>query len=362
MRITLFINHNNLKYPKPGYYDSAKKSEPACDFVSFRKNTSAGNILKKFDCAPDAYGDVLLLNGKILDRACKRIDKAGTMQEIIKILSDYKMFFQPVEAKMFEYFERFSKNNPHLTLPDCLRGLYDDALARLKIEEFKVLDEVDRLSNDMSPKTALDVRYKTTYCRDIIIANREDERFKRKNLLLYLDQMNPLEDEKEAYEKMRDRALYLPTSSTSENAFIVKYADRSQNEIAKRLLRASVATVEHIKPDHLGGKNALSNFILVSAAMNSLRGHLSLAKFVERFSFIPACCQKYIEAIIADLNRGGILRGHEAYPYQVKRNLYKESNGFINLDLTSYKYSYRESFEAEREFAKRKKSKTKRVR
>lgn len=361
MRITLFVNHNNSRYQKTGNGDDFGRYVSTRDFISFQKNTSAGNILRKFNCAPDAYGDVLLLNGKLLDRACSRIDKAITTQEIIAILSDYKMFLQPVEAKMYEYFEKFSVNNPYNTFPDCLKELYEDALAKLKIEEFKVLDEVDRLSNDMSPKTALDVRYKTTYCRDIIIANKEDERFKRKNLLLYLDQMSPLKDERDAYEKMKDRALYLPTSSTSENAFIVKYAERSQNEIAKRLLRASVATVEHVKPDYLGGKNILSNFILVSSAMNSLRGHLSLAKFVERFPFIPSCCQKYIDVIIADLNRGGIMRGHEAYPYQVRKNLYRESNGLVNLDLSNYKYSYRESFEAERLFATRKQSKTNRI-
>ena len=44
------------------------------------------------------------------------------------------------------------------------------------------------------------------------------------------------------------------TSASSVNAFVVKYANRTQQETAKRILRASVATIEHILPDSKGGK------------------------------------------------------------------------------------------------------------
>ena len=48
---------------------------------------------------------------------------------------------------------------------------------------------------------------------------------------------------------------------TSENAFIVKYADRTQQEIAKRLIRTSLATIEHIKPNSEEGENNIANFL-----------------------------------------------------------------------------------------------------
>ena len=160
----------------------------------------------------------------------------------------------------------------------------------------------------------------------------------RENLFITVNLEPTIEDIQDVFEQLKERAIYLPTSVTSENAFIVKYAGRTQQEIAKRLIRTSIGTIEHIKPDSLGGANSIDNFMLVSGNANSTRANMPLAKFIERFPNIPKNCQKYINQIIKIIHNGGF-KGYETYPYQIKRTLNAESEGGIVLDLSKYKYT-----------------------
>ena len=300
--------------------------------------TSAGNVLKKLRNITCPYTGTKMIPGSSINRINKRLDACDNVEKVVKELLPFKDYLQPVEKQMYEKFTEYSKRNPSGKLPDCLKEMYEDSLTKLKLEEFVVLDDVDRISLHMSPKTAFALRYKTTRCRQVILKKKKEDTFKRKTLLTSLDEIIPEPYEKTIFEQMKDRALYLPTSSTSPNAFVVKYADRSHDEIAKRLLRASEATIEHILPDSKGGKNSIANFLLVSSKGNSLRENIPLVKFIQRFPNIPELCQKYVEEIIKAIYNGELKR-NETYPYKIQRTLEKESGGKIKLDLTDYKYS-----------------------
>jgi len=306
--------------------------------ISFEANTSAGNQLKKLKNVPCPYYGVKMLQGAVMSKIELKLDKAPTIGKSVEILSKYSDYMLPVEKKIFERFKEYAKFHPDKTIPEYLQEIYDDSMTKLKLEEFSVLDDVDTLSKGLTPENALKLRKKITRCRSIILENNKLDTFKRKTLLNSLDEINPLPEETELFEKIKDRALYLPTSGSSENAFVVKYALRTHQEIAKRILKASVATIEHIKPDSLGGENKMSNFLLASSAANSYRSNMPLVKYIERFPDIPANCQKYINKIIKEINCKR-LRGCETYPYDVKRTLEKESEGKIVLDIDKYKYT-----------------------
>lgn len=307
-----------------------------------RSGTSAGNVLKKLHNITCPYTGIKMISGSSVNRVNKHLSACNTVSKVIKELTPYKDYLQPVEKLMFERFAEYAKRYPDGILPDCLSEMYDGCLTKLKLEEFLVLDAVDKISLQMSPNTAFALRHKTTRCRQVILENNQEDTFKRKTLLNSLDEIKPEPYEKTIFEEMKDRALYLPTSSTSVNAFVVKYAGRSHDEIAKRLLRASEATIEHVLPDSKGGKNSISNFLLVSSKGNSLRENIPLVKFIARFPNIPELCQKYIEEIIRAIYKGELKR-NETYPYKIQRTLEKESKGKIKLDLSEYKYSPKEA-------------------
>lgn len=320
--------------------------------VAFCANTSAGAPLRKLRNIPCPYYGGLMIAGSQIHKIEQRLEQCNTVGKVVKVLSKYTDYMQHTERKMYDRFKEYAKTNPNKTLPDYLKEVYDESLIKLKLEEFTVLDDVDMISRELSAKTALALRHKTTRCREVILVNDQRDTFKRRILLNSLDEIHPKEDEKEVFERLKDRAIYLPTSGTSENAFVIKYANRSHEEIAKRIVRASVASIEHIKPDSLGGGNELSNFILASTNANSYRSNMPLSKFIDRFPDIPKNCQIYIDKIIYSIHRGK-LKGFETYPYDVKKTLEKESDGRISLDLSKYKHTYEEAVNAMNKYRSR---------
>lgn len=302
---------------------------------NFQANTSAGAPLRKLRGIVCPYFGVKMITSAELPKIEAQIDRCQTVEEIVKLLKPYRSFMQKTEKKVFKIFEEYSKINSEEILPNILKINYNEALAKLKLEEFSVLDDVDKISLKLSPEQALAVHYKTTRCRQVIVDNTPGETFKRQTLLSSLDEIKPGRGEKKIYEKLKDRALYLPTSGTSVNAFIVKYADRSQSEIAKRIMRASAATIEHVQPNSKRGENAISNFLLVSANANSLRANMPLSKFIDRFPMVLKNCQKYINQIISIIHNGGLV-GNEDYPYKIKKTLIRETGGKINLNLDEF--------------------------
>ncbi len=324
--------------------------------VMFCANTSAGNPLKKLKGIKCPYFGVEMLSGSDVARIEKRLDACKNVKEAVRVLSKYTRYMQDTEKKIYKRFVQAAKIFPEKTLPECLQSWYDEAIVKLKLEEFNVLDDVDKISLMLSPENALAVHAKTTRCRQVILENKKEDTFKRKILLMSLDEIEPKEGENErnVLEKLKDRAVYLPTSGTSENAFIVKYADRTQQEVAKRIVRPSVATIEHIQPNSLEGENTIGNFLLASAGANTMRSNMPLYKFIEMYPSIPKKCQDYIEQIINCIHRGW-LKGNETYPYKVQKKLAEESDGKIILNLTNYKYSADEAKQKVQQYYEKKK-------
>lgn len=323
------------------------------DTITFGTATSAGSVLKKLKNINCPYFGVKMISGSDLTRISKYLDHCFDIGQVVRYLSNYTENLQNTEKNMFLRFAAVAEDNAELTLPELLQDWYTIAKTKLKLEEFSVLDDVDKIAMELSPQTALKIREKTTKCRDIIIKDNQDNPFKRKTLLSSLEEIIPEPDEIEALEYLKDKAMYLPTSGSSENAFIVKYASRSQEEIAKRLIRSSVATIEHIIPESLGGKNELSNFILVSSSANSYRSNMPLPKFIEMFPDIPKNCQVYINQIIKHINRGG-LKGFQAYPYQIRQTLLEQSEGIIDLTIPKFKYTEHKANKITKRYAERK--------
>lgn len=303
------------------------------------RSTSAGAPLKKLVNITDPYFGVKLIRSSELGKIEAEIEKIQNPKKLLKYLKKFRAKnLQLVEGNIYDRFLAEAKVNPDMRFEDMLKKWYPEAIEKLKGEEFKVLDEINNLSKNLSPKTMQAVREQTEKCREIIINNDPAKPFKRKTVLNALNNIQPQQGEEAMLEELKKYANRLPTSNTSENAFVVKYANRGQSEIAKRLVRASSQSIEHIHPYSLGGANNLSNFMLASSSANSLRGNMPLRDFIQQYPQVVENCQKYIDDIISVINKGG-LEGYEYYPYEVARALEKESGGLIKLDLSKLKYS-----------------------
>ena len=325
---------NYLKY----YYD-----------IPYEGTTSAGKPLRKIKDLTCPYRGVKIIPSDNIKGFEKNLKRCKTALDAVKLLYPYQKNMLPVEKAIFAIFKDFVLLNPDDNLQNCLAMIRQNCLMKLKLEEFDVLDEVDRLTRKLSPQTALKVRAKTTKCRQIILSDKKSDTFKRKTFLNSLEEIIPKENEREIFNDIKNKALFLPTSESSRNAFVVKYSTRNQTEITRRIFIASTGSIEHITPASLGGINTIGNFILTTASGNRYRENMPLTEYIKRFPKIPQYMQKYIDDIIEEIHRGG-LEGNETYPYKVKKKLMEESEGRIMISLSKYKYTEEEAAKRVEEF------------
>lgn len=328
---------NYLKY----YYD-----------IPYEGTTSAGKPLRKLKNIRCPYRGINIIPSDALRGFEKGIEKCKNAESAILLLSKYYPNMLKTEKSLYSIFKEFSILNPYDNLQNCLQMLRTKCLTKLKLEEFDVLDEVDILSKKLSNSTALKLRYKTTKCRQIVLSDDKKDTFKRRIFLESLNEIIPNENEREIFSEIKNKALFLPTSESSINAFVVKYSKRSQTEIIRRLFIASTGSIEHITPASLGGLNTIGNFLLTSASGNRYRENMPLVEYIKRFPDIPVYMQNYVNDIINEIHNGN-LKGNETYPYKIKEKLMKESDGRIMISLSSYKYSKEEAAYASEEYEHR---------
>ena len=333
--------------------DTFTKADGVSDisFTGRRSNgsTKKGDVLKELDNITCPYSGVKMISSKKMDKIERDIRQCHNIHERIGVLEPYQKCMQELEKEVFTILKGYEINYPNRTMNDCFNELKPQCWAELRIDEFKVLDEVDKTSNQLDAKTALEVRKITTEARKKILEDKEDQIFKRKDLLAKIHEVTQDCPNQDIVDEMWNIANKLPKSSNNFNAFIVKYADRSPDEISARLLRPSTASIEHIRPanphsDKIeSGENDLTNFMLTSRDWNSGRGNTPLPEFIEKHPNIPRYSQMYINDIMKAIKKGK-LQECDWYPYIMKETLYSESNGLIDLNLDRYHISEGEAF------------------
>lgn len=365
--------------------------------VDKKNDTSNGRFLKCMKNITDPYSGIKLLTFKEMEQISKDLSQIDNSQKKIRYLKKYEKSMLPVEREVYNYFEYKTRKDYFASFSKLLRQQKPISIKKLQSEQSDVFDKIEKATKDVSPKNRKLIMAEVNEGRRRILKNENDKHsFKRKmfidNLLKLQcegileatekdllknrkfyglsdlaearerfenEQLNHAKDGKtpvdliidlkhkyipyynDEYKKIIQIARELPSSNTSVSAFVIKYADRSDNEIAERLLNQSVASVEHIEADSLGGDNEADNFMLVSRARNEERGNLPLKAFIKMHPDIPDNCQKYLNDIIKNILYKGRLKGYEWYPYVLKDTLHK--NG-IEVDISKYKIPPEEAF------------------
>ena len=313
--------------------------------IPYEGKTSAGKPLRKLKNITCPYRGVKIIPSETIKSFEKGLSKCKNAEAAIELLSTYQGYMLPVEKSIYAIFKDFILLNPEDDLQNCLQTIKTNCLTRLKLEEVDVLDDVDFFTRKLSPQTVLKIRSKTTKCRQIILANSKHDTFKRKTFLSSLEEIIPKENEREIFNDIKNKALFLPTSESSTNAFVVKYSKRQQVEIVRRLFIASTGSIEHVTPASAGGLNTIGNFLLTTASGNRYRENMPLCEYIKRYPKIPQYMQMYIDDIIREIHNGN-LEGNETYPYKIKKKLFEESQGHIVISLSAYKYTEKEAAQA----------------
>lgn len=284
-------------------------------------------------------------------------------KETIKIIKKYEKVLFPIERKVFEKIKILHKQNSEKTLPELMAILRPEHLKKLMATQLGIFNEIESIANGLSGKPKEKIFESIKSARSNIAANaNREETFKRKTFLNQIHEIKQKfaegelnQKEGELLELIQNKALNLPASSNSLDAFIVKYSgfkkvqengiirykSRSTREIGQRLLVRSTNTIEHIKPKSQGGSNNPINYILECTDCNSSRNHTPLVQWVKLHPEMKTNCQRQIEFIMNGLkNKVKEFRGYAWYPEAIAKTLEEESNGAITIKLNKQEQNY----------------------
>ena len=254
---------------------------------------------------PDAYTGVPLVSMESIDslKSLKVLNqKSAVAMPYLKI---YKNNLFPIEKEVFSILEHLSKKHPNLTIQELLQIRYDNAEEKLIKQQTTILNKINMKIRNLPQEEYKNIRKLIQESFDKIFEKNPDieNRFYRQDFLRKLKRI-PITD-KNTKEKILEIAEKLPQSSDSLNAFIVKYSQpykltqsgkkvrRTSEDIAIRLLQPSLATDDHIYPQTLFKKDALTTrkghkptnplrvTILTSKKINELKSDTLIDDFIK---------------------------------------------------------------------------------
>ncbi len=256
-------------------------------------------------------------------------------EDLAEELEKYKNRLRGVEAKVVKKLITLASRHKDKNLKELFMLMYRNSIKQLEKSQQKVIAKVNKLADGLEGETYKAVKKDIAYVSKLLKKRKNSQVFKRKTFIAsFYKLLGEEQDErnKKILEIIALKAKKLPTSGNSIDAFVVKYHRRSLDEIAQRLLDASLASTEHIQPRSDGGVNDPSNYLVQCKYCNNERSSLSYKEWLKRHPEMRSNLQVYIDKIIALILEDKI-HNHDFYPLVVKSTLLKESDGLLDVRI-----------------------------
>lgn len=229
-------------------------------------------------------------------------------EELINTIQKNKNFFREHKANVAEKIIKIAQKHPEDNIEEIFKKLAPQYRTELEKEQLEVIRRINTIYGKSFPSEAekrlfQNILYETNQW----ITNKdEEEPFKRKAFLEELKRILnlPIFSNKQLTKKILLEADSLPQSTESENAFVVKYHRRKAKEIAELLLYEPMSTIEHIKPQDVGGQTVPQNLAVACAHCNNLvRKNMRMDKFVDLHPEINKNLRRNFDAILNYSNK-----------------------------------------------------------
>ncbi len=216
---------------------------------------------------------------------------SGACLTAVNALEQFEEYMKPVEYNIMQIIKPIANKYPEIDLQELIILLSFEYESSLIASQLTLLNELKQAGENLTEKDAQELQAIIKTAKEFILKKRP-VKFKRKIFLNDINEYISRIDDSETQSKLRALAEKMPTSEDSVSAFIMKYKDRSPEEIGERMLMYSAATLEHITPDSQNGEvtiwecqkcnNTRSNAPIVSQIsenpqmLDNLRTHIQI--------------------------------------------------------------------------------------
>lgn len=281
----------------------------------------------KLKCAYSGFDMISLYEARTINM---KLAKKPNAMSAINYLEQYACYMHDVESIIFDIFKDASHKGKR-GFQDILLENKDEALEKLKITQFEVLNKPNKIIENMSPE----IRYQVETIRNDALAKMDNSQFTRKGPLELIKRVKATGEDLKRVIKVYQTWYKLPSSSKDINAFIVQYAKQPHENISRRLISSAIGTVEHVQPSFRNGKDGIDNYLLVSAQFNNERDTMPLDEYIMLNSEIDIRrnLQAYIDNVIKQVNNPkSPFSKYCSYPDGIKEAIDKETSGSVILN------------------------------
>ncbi len=218
----------------------------------------------------------------------------------VNALEQFEDYMKPVEYSIMQIIKPLAQKYPGIDLQELIILLSFEYESSLVAAQLTILNQMKTFAAELeSDENKQELLAITKTAKEFILKKRP-VKFKRKIFINDVNEFAAKIEDKETRDKIIALAEKMPTSEDSVSAFIMKYKDRSPEEIGERLLMYSAATLEHITPDSENGEvtiwecqrcnNTRSNAPVIRQInenpnmLDNLRSHIKI--LVDRAVFI----------------------------------------------------------------------------
>lgn len=327
-----------------GYYFASRYNLDASNLDSFERVSFQGRGLdfvnpsrKVFDKLPqDKLTCACCGRLMILPSQLSSLEESGVLRckapKAIKIISKYEQKLHTVEKEVLDILKEGAEKHPDWDFQQILASLKPNSEKHLIKIQFGIFKLIERASQNLSPKLKSQINdLLTDETNKIMSGNNE---FKRKSFVTKFEEILKAKKNSAVKEHLIRIATKLPTSYEDKNAFIVKYSNRSAEAIGLRLLRYSMKTVEHVKPQNCKGENHIFNYILECMRCNSFRQDRPMVQQLEEYPEMFSNAQHQMDNFVNWANEGLLSKW---YIIKIQQRIYSESDKTLKPDISKLK-------------------------
>ncbi len=302
-------------------------------FGGMQCSPSTFNIKHAYGIDCPCCGQPMLTHSQVDLFAKRTKDKKGDELQN-ELLKKYE-FYRPNEREIVDILVQDSKMNPEFSLSDIVSCESAGSLNGLEVVQKNIIEDMKTKTKDLSPDVREYLGVILDDALDAIDDSNDDVYFKRKDFISRIQNSSLFLDapDRRIIDSLVDEAETMPSSSTSKDAFFVKYSRRSNEEIARRLVLPALSTTEHIVPQSRDGANDIENYIPLCGKCNSERGNTPYDRWFAMHPEMPVNLQKYILQV-SDMIENREFAGYQYYDTYVDdviKTIYTETGGKLKL-------------------------------
>ena len=308
----------------------------------FKKQEQKPNVLafKGFDCPEDTFELKNLYNipcpvcsipmirrNQIDDFVSSTQNKTG--EELISILLKYQKYFHDIESQAAEIIIQEARKNPKENIQQIVSRMASSKLADLKESQLSKLDDIRKYASNNGLSSQEQRAFNAILDEYIAKIEHGDKKI---NFDEMSEKISSIIKKSPSLKKRISKDIKkIPKEEEGAEQFFKKHGQKSQAEIASRLVTPAFATCEHVVPKTAGGRNNTENYLAQCEECNSKRGDKPFFDWTLANPMFQRNFKTYVDVIAQRLESGEISPKYHTYLSDITYTVKKESNGRIQV-------------------------------